>query len=104
MSKYKESAVAGSKWTRSRGVTILNPLEGGQEAIFQEEEVVSLGDGTTMNRDVGACSMAFDPVAGRIPLLNPTTGEPIGTEFNHADLYIVLYSLYIQAAKARDAA
>lgn len=103
MANYKESTVTGSKWQRCRAVTIVNEYQQMPSAYFQEEEVVSIGT-EVVKRDNMACVAAFDPVAGVIPLINPETGEPTGTSFSHADLYVVLHSLYLQAAAARDAA
>jgi hypothetical protein len=92
---------------RCRCVTITNPLlnvagqAAGPVAYFQEEKVISM-DNTQTTVDSGACQKAFD-IASVIPILNPTTGEPTGTSVTHAELYTILYSLYMQTAKERDA-
>ena len=112
---YKETTVNGSSWVRCRAVTINNPLPGntlsdmpqpdgatGPVVYFQEEKVVSL-DGSNIHMDAGSCHKPFDPAA-TIPLLDPTTGEPTGTTVTHAELYAILFSLYMQTALERDAA
>jgi hypothetical protein len=100
--KYKEAEITGSRWVRARTVTMVNPLEGEQVAHFQEEEVFTDGEGVLVTRDVSNCSITFDP-EGVITLLNPETSEPLGATMTHQQFYVALYSLYIQAAAARDA-
>jgi hypothetical protein len=102
MADYKEQSISGNKWQRCRAVTINNPYQGGPRAFFQEEEVVSFA-GSTVNRDVGSCDAVFDPVAGTIAMVDPTTNLPTGTTVTHAELYAILYSLYLQTATLRDA-
>jgi hypothetical protein len=111
---YKETTLAGTSWTRCRCVTITNPLPGhghiqaitgieeGPTAFFQEEKVVSDGSVQTSS-DAGSCRKAFDAWAA-IPMLNPSTSEPTGASVTHAELYAILYSLYMQTATERDAA
>ena len=113
MANYKETSVSGESWVRCRSVTINNPLPGkgefdsatqerlGAVAYFQEEKIVSI-DGTQIAIDVGACRKAFDPEAV-ITLLNPDTGDPTGATVTQGDLYVILYSLYMQTALERDA-
>lgn len=105
---YKEESISGSKWTRCRVVTCINPLDPNEEhprkVWFQEENVMSVGGGEILSLgDVGAVSATFED-AGTFPLLNPLTGEELGSSMTHSELYVALYSLYIQAAKARDSA
>ena len=109
---YKQTTISGTSWTRCRTVTITNPLPGhgpvqgitgveqGPTAFFQEEKVVSI-DGVQSTSDTGSCRKAFDPVA-TIPMLNPETGEATGATVTHAELYAILFSLYMQTAVERD--
>lgn len=111
---YKETALSGTSWMRCRTVTITNPLPGhgpkhfvtgvaeGPCAVFREEKVISIG-GEQTTVEAGSCKCAFSPGAS-IALLDPSTGDPTGATVTHAELYAVLYSLYIQTATARDAA
>lgn len=112
MPNYRETSLTGTSWVRCRAVTITNPLTGtgelnlhtqsieGPTAYFQEEKVVVM-DGGQMRQDVGACQQAFLP-DGEIALRNPDTGELTGTTATHAQLYAILFSLYMQTALARD--
>lgn len=100
---YKETNLSGTSWTRCRCVTIVNPLTGGAPtAYFQEEKVISI-DGAQTTVDAGSCGKAFN-AGDAIPLLDPTTSNPTGSTVTHAELYAILYSLYMQTATARDAA
>lgn len=100
---YQESSIQGSTWTRCRAVTILNPHSStGQTAMayFQEEKAVAF-DSTVLLSDRGSCGLEFDAEA-TVPILDPQTGEPTGQSFTHAELYKMLFSLYMDAAKKRD--
>lgn len=111
---YKETNLSGVSWLRCRAVTINNTLPGmgeldhqtqthlGPVAYFQEEKVISI-DGVQTVVDSGACRKVFVPTDA-IPLLDPETGEPTGATVTQGELYVILFSLYMQAALERDAA
>lgn len=105
---YNESPIAGTKWRRSFRVQIDNPYQGAPRVTFHEEDCVSLADGTIFKVNAGSLLVEFDQSA-EINLINPWTGEPL-TDINgvqqkatHIEAYILLHSLYIQSAIARDA-
>ena len=101
---YKETNITGTSWVRCNNVTITNPLNGEvPTAFFQEEKVVCIDDANTIVPE-GFCCKVFDPSSGVIPLLNPVTGASLGPNVTHAELYTILYSLYVQTAMERDAA
>lgn len=109
MSNYNENPVSGTSWTRCRTVAVSNPLAGypdlwgtTTEAIFQEETVMIL-DGKKVGLSSESCSKVFDPVAGTISMADPSTGVLTGETVSHMRLYEILYSLYLQTAKERDA-
>lgn len=111
---YKESSLTGTSWVRCRTVTITNPLPAPEgaglieaaaavpRAFFQEEKVIAI-DGVNSVVDAGACSQAFAP-AELIPLRDPDTGALTGASVSQGELYVILYSLYMQTAIDRDAA
>lgn len=100
---YKQTTLSGTSWTRCRCVTINNPLTGDAPiAYFQEEKVISI-DGAQTTVDAGSCRKAFDPAA-TIPMLDPATGVATGATVTHAELYAILFSLYMQTAVERDGA
>lgn len=112
MANYKETNLAGVSWIRCRNITITNPIAGSMEpgneiaaiptAYFQEEKVISI-DGVQSTIDSGSCLRQFNPTE-IINLRNPDTNELTGTTMTHAELYVILYSLYLQTAEARDLA
>ena len=101
MPNYKSTTVGGDAWTRCHTVTIRNPLAGVPRIEFAEEQVIAIGDKTLhqwtdcVNKD-----FASD---GTFPLLDPTTNATTGATMTHAQLYVALYSLYMQTAAERDA-
>lgn len=106
---YKETTLAGVSWVRCKLITITNPLAGtspldGQSYVpmadFYEEKVISI-DGVQTKVDSGSCQKVFD-AASAIQILNPLTGEATGGTITHAELYTILFSLYLQTATERD--
>lgn len=100
---YKESQIQGSTWTRCRAVTILNPHSSTMQTVkayFQEEKAIAF-DNTVLLSDRGSCGVDFDAQA-TVPMLDPQTGQATGQTFTHAELYQMLFSLYMEAAKKRD--
>lgn len=102
MPNYKESAVAGTKWTRSWQVNIDNKYQQIPTIAFFEEEVVDTGDGTFISKMLpGALRESFSDPSKSFNLLNPATGNVIGTA-SYQDLYVILSSLYSALAELRD--
>jgi len=109
---YKEQTLSGESYTRAKTVIIHNPLEGiitdytrmlnnKKSIIFIEETIAILGTDTIVLKESN-CIKDFDP-SGVIPILDTVTNIPTGTSITHAELYTILYSLYIQTAVERDA-
>jgi hypothetical protein len=101
MINYKESTVAGSVYQRCRYVQIDNTLNAVPKMYCLEEEVIIIPDREPMRRDVSSIDLIFDPTSA-IELINPETGEKLGSTVTHKELYVILHSLYIQAAANRD--
>jgi hypothetical protein len=102
MPDYKQSDLTGTQWQRCKAVVINNPLVGPKDVLFQEERVISLG-GQNLRQPLDGCSKKFS-TDGIFPLLDPTTNLPTGVSMTHTDLYVALYSLYMQTAMERDIA
>jgi hypothetical protein len=100
MADYKETSMNGNAWQRCKSVTIGNPLSGEKFAFFAEERVINLPDGLIF-RPLEGCGKKF-LADGVFPLLDPTTNLPTGASMTHTDLYVALYSLYMQTAMERD--
>lgn len=103
MSDYKESTVGGITWQRCCQIVIDNTRGVVPSIRFDEEEVLALADGREIKRSLGTLAMPFDP-AQEIPLRNPVTGDLTGDVATYGMAYALLYSAYMAAAEARDAA
>lgn len=104
MANYQETTGEGSTWKRCLVVSITNPVNGPKTVHFMEEiaarvGTVAIGSGSTDGIHENA-----DDLTKVIPLRNPETGELTGESLTYGDVYVALYSAYMQAALARDAA
>lgn len=111
---YKETNLTGTSWTRCKSITITNPLANDPTpgpavqqppkpiALFNEETVTQLSNNSVSKQDTGYCSTEFNPIS-TIPLIDTETGAPTGETITHAELYRILFSLYMQTATSRDA-
>lgn len=111
MPNYKEETVAGNKWRRCRQIVIDNTLGNTPRLVFQEQDVIDLGGGEYVSKDVFSVpAMGFFPLATQfdqntsIQIYNPLTGQPTGQTMTHGEIYAILYSAYMDAALRRDAA
>lgn len=103
MANYQETTVSGSEYTRCNIITIINPYGKNPAVQFNEERATVLADDRVIFEPRGNISLAFDP-SKVIQLIDPNTGLPTGVEATYGDVYIMLYSAYVDAALARDAA
>ena len=103
MPDYNESTVTGHTWQRCHQVVIENPRHGARGVRFDEERVLALDGGAELRQPAGTLAVPFDPDAV-IPLRDPDTGELTGATTTYGDAYALLYSAYLAAALARDAA
>lgn len=103
MANYRETTAEGTSWRRARQVAISNPLDANsiKEILFFEEDVATLGD-KTFHTDSGIVKAVYEPDAV-INLRNPQTGEFTGNTLLQKEVYQALFSLYLDAAEARDA-
>lgn len=104
MPEYPET-VAQSTSSRRMSVAHLTVPRGnpaGRVVLFEEEQVIVIGARTVVS-SAGAVQGALVP-AETFPVLNPSTGAATGQTATHADLYRLLYSLYMDLAAKRDAA
>lgn len=97
---YKESAVSGTSWQRAVRVVVENPYNGAPSINFVEEKAINLGD-KVITQPIANLSCPFDPQA-TFPGLDPSTGLPVGRDITHAEVYVLLFSLYMDLAKKRD--
>jgi hypothetical protein len=106
MANYNEETQTGEtvSWTRSNKVIVSNEYGQVPYISFFEEQKIKLPDGTIVQGKLDTkrnITESFADPTKPLTLLHPVTGEIIGTA-TYQDIYIILNSLYIQLAKARD--
>ena len=102
MANYKEESVSGTKWIRSNRVNITNPFNGMPRVNFGEEEITVLSDGKVHTTIWDGISEEFNDPNTQFDLVNPQTGDLLGSTATYQDVYVLLHSLYISLAKKRD--
>lgn len=102
---YKAETTTGeiSSYLRAVGMSIENPLNGVPTFQIQESKVTQYPDGTTKEDILGKLSADMSDPTQEIDLVNPETGETVKT-MTYAEVYAVLFSVYLSLAKKRDAA
>lgn len=103
MPDYQESKVTGQAWQRCHQVVIENPRHGSKVVRFDEERVLALDGNAEVRTPAGTLAVPFEP-GTLIPLRDPATGELTGQTSSYGAAYVLLYSAYLAAAEARDAA
>jgi hypothetical protein len=112
MSLYNETTVTKTTeitaFDRAYRIEVLNP-NAGPKAIRYDEETIErvTQDGVTKDTSkgpIGHLTKQFTPENANTPfnLLNPVTGEALGSTATYADLQVLLYSLYFHLATERD--
>lgn len=100
---YRQQTAEATTWRRARQVVIANERDAVPSVVFKEEDVVRLISGEEYRTpSAGFVAGTFNPTE-QFPLVNPSTGETTGTTATHADLYVLLHSLYLHLAAQRDA-
>lgn len=100
MANYNEQSGSGQSWQRCYTITIDNPYQATPVITFHEELVVQIGD-NTIRQPKTSCRVQFDPNQ-TFNVVNPENNINTGATLTHKDLYVYLYSLYIDAATKRD--
>lgn len=103
MANYKESAVTGTEWTRSRVVVINHEYEQVSECHFGEETRFAKDGGVSVQVGTGGCSVVFSQ-GKTFPKRDPDTGEILEGTYSHDEVRAIMYSLYMDTAEARDLA
>jgi len=101
---YKQSTVTGESWQRCLHIEINNPSGATPSIRFDEERRIALADGTSIGTPAGSINKDFTDPSATFPLLDPSTGNPVGSVISHGEVYAVLWSLYMALAAERDAA
>lgn len=108
MPQYQEQPLTGSRWRRSHFVACENPVVGEKAITFHEQFVKQTSDGAVTFEEAGSLRKPFvDPTATfnlRSPvddtLILGANGQPLTATYQ--DVYVILHSLYLALASARD--
>ena len=102
MSKYKQTNITGESYVRANQITIHNQLGSAPNIVFTEEQVMNVGD-EQIHRPVSNCSdsMSAENASEEFNLINPQTGDVIGTS-TYQEFAVMLHSLYFHVAGKRD--
>lgn len=100
---YRESPVSGTEWTRCYEVKCQNPYNETRLIEFKEETMIGLSDRVISTRTGQSCALTLDDASAlnEFDVINPETGDVIGTS-TFMQAYVMLHSLYLHAAQARD--
>ncbi|HET8869173.1 MAG TPA: hypothetical protein VFM48_01895 [Aquabacterium sp.] len=98
---YRGEIVTGKRWRRVYRVTILNPYMGQPTVALDEEQVTEIeGSLSATPTETMTTEVTMDSV---IDLVDPETGQSLGQQMTHAQVYVALYSLYRALGAQRDA-
>ena len=103
MSNYRETTASGTSYVRAHTV-VLNNQPNYKGIEFVEEKLTTLGDGDVIRQGVGSIreSLTDENLGTAFAILNPATGEDTGTTSTYSDVYVLIHSLYMALATARD--
>jgi hypothetical protein len=101
MPNYKEATASSTSWQRAYQVTINNKLGEVPYITFYEEEAVALDSGQHLSKHIGQIQEHFYNPMTEFNMLNPETGEVIGTA-TYMQAYLIMHSMYMHLANLRD--
>lgn len=103
MRKYKETTITGDSYIRANQITVQNGLNSAPSIVFTEEKVMNVGDEQIV-MPVSNCqdSMTAENMAEEFNLINPQTGDVLGTS-TYQEFAVMLNSLYFHVTGKRDA-
>lgn len=102
--KYQNEVVAGDAWLRANRIVVENPLYEIPKIRFVEEKVLEMENGDIHHREMGYLEVKGTPEVAemKIPIIDPTTGEPTGELINYHHFNTILASMYLFFANLRD--
>lgn len=100
MADYKENILKSKQ--RARSVFISNILNEVPTITFEEEIVTTEGTKLILAVPQGALLESFSVPTESFNLINPETGDTIGSA-TYMDAYVLLHSIYRHVATKRDA-
>ncbi len=103
MPDYQEAQVTGKSWRRCHRLVAENPLGGTPAITYAQQDVIQLGGDEHITRDAGllVASLKSGTAGQTFPVLNPATGETVGT-MTEAQLFAALHSHFLFAARQQE--
>ena len=103
MADYKETALAGSSFSRCRLIEISNPYQQTPVVIFTEERITNLADRALRDQPDAPIRASYDPTA-IVAIFDPVTLRPTTQTITMQEIYGILFSAYLHFATRRDIA
>ena len=103
MGLYKPFTFKGDGYKRAKQIIADNPLNGVPSVTFREQKVFETAGGDVITQECGEFreEMRPDTVTTAFPLLD-MLGNETGRTATFADVYRILYSLYVFLGDQRD--
>jgi len=105
MSKYVETPIAAAVYQRSHCITITNPYQAYPVVTFEEEQLIKREDGTVFHDVLRGPHLTkiIDDYGYEFPVYNPLTQQKTGQTSTAAQVYAIIWSVYMFEATKRDA-
>jgi hypothetical protein len=97
--KLHQKPITGERFVRCSQVVIDNRFGHLPRVTFHRETVLGLEGGAAMRRPMSPRELAFDPAAA-VPVINPETGEQTGQTVTQAELYALVFSVFVAGETA----
>lgn len=103
MNKNKSAQINGEKWTRAKELVFQNPLGRNPQVIIHEQDAIDISGVETTIETHAKIHRIFtqENALTEFPLLNPITGEELGSTATYQDIQVMLYSFYIAEHERR---
>lgn len=103
MSKYIETPLSAAAYQRCRKITIWNPFMETPTVQFEEEQIIKRANNTLLHDDVGTITKLINKFDETFPVYDPVTQVKTGQDASIAQLYALIWSVYMNEAISRDA-
>jgi hypothetical protein len=104
MSKYIETPMDAATYQRCSQIIIANPYQAPPVVTFSEEQIIKRADGSVLHDALLLpISKTFSDPAYAFPIYNPTNQQKTGQSATVAQVYALIWSVYMFEATKRDA-
>lgn len=103
MSKYIEQQINAQAYQRCKKITIYNPYNETPTVQFEEEQIFKRPDGSALKENLSTITKIVSNYGETFPVYNPVTQAKTGQMGSVAQLYALIWSVYMNEAVQRDA-